>query len=107
LKPWPSTETPEILAKNLAAAERLLDAAGAPAEDGSVVRRRGTSTQEWKGFLWNGVPADLVADFFSSYLTHPAARKVNSAPPVRLRQGHGGERRTDLLDGRPHGRRGR
>jgi hypothetical protein len=70
---------PEILAKNLAAAERLLDAAGAPAEDGSVVRRRGTSTQEWKGYLWNGVPADLVADFFSSYLTHPAARKVNSA----------------------------
>ena len=25
------------------------------------------------------MPADLVADFFSSYLTHPAARKVNSA----------------------------
>lgn len=69
----------EILAKNLAAAERLLEAAGAPSEDGSVVRRRGSSTQEWKGFLWNGVPADLVADFFSSYLTHPAARKVNSA----------------------------
>jgi hypothetical protein len=32
-----------------------------------------------EGFLWNDVSADLVADFFSSYLTHPAARKVNSA----------------------------
>lgn len=70
---------PEILSRNLAAAERLLDAAGTPAEAGSIVRRRGTSTQEWNGFLWNDVSAELVADFFSSYLTHPAARKVNSA----------------------------
>lgn len=70
---------PEVLAKNLAAAERLLDAAGAPAEAGSIIRRRASSIQEWKGFVWNDVPADFVADFFFSYLTHPAARKVNSA----------------------------
>jgi hypothetical protein len=67
-----------ILAKNLATAERLFEAAMTPAERGSIVRTRGPAKQEWRGFLWNNVPADLVADFFSSYLTHPAARKVNS-----------------------------
>lgn len=35
--------------------------------------------QEWKGFLWNGIPAEAVADFFDAYVTHPKARKVNSA----------------------------
>ena len=68
-----------IIEPNLAATERLLEAAGAPSERGVIVRKRGAGTQEWKGFLWNGVPAEHVADFFSTYLTHPAARKVNSA----------------------------
>jgi len=56
-----------------------LEAAGAPSESAVIVRKRGAGTQEWKGFLWEGVPAEYVADFFSTYLTHPAARKVNSA----------------------------
>ena len=70
---------PSIVERNLAATERLLEAAGAPSESGVIVRKRGAGTQEWKGFLWEGVPAEHVADFFSTYLTHPAARKVNSA----------------------------
>ena len=68
-----------IIEPNLAATERLLEAAGAPSESGIIVRKRGSGTQEWKGFLWEGVPAEHVVDFFSTYLTHPAARKVNSA----------------------------
>lgn len=67
------------LDKNLTVAERLLEAAGAPCCDGVISRRRGEGRQEWKGFLWGSVPADYVVDFFTSYLTHPAARKVNSA----------------------------
>jgi hypothetical protein len=70
---------PSIVERNLAATERLLEAAGAPSESDIIVRKRGAGTQEWKGFLWEGVPADHVVDFFSTYLTHPAARKVNSA----------------------------
>jgi hypothetical protein len=70
---------PSIIARNLTATERLLEAAGVPSEAGSIVRKRGSATQEWKGFLWECVPAEYVVDFFSNYLTHPAARKVNSA----------------------------
>ncbi|CAI8752719.1 Z1 domain-containing protein [Pseudomonas sp. IT-P258] len=68
-----------VIEKNLVVMERLLDAAGTPAESGSIVRKRGENTQEWKGFLWSNVPAEHVIEFFSGYLTHPAARKVNSA----------------------------
>ncbi|MGY2255726.1 PD-(D/E)XK motif protein [Pseudomonas reactans] len=68
-----------VIERNLVVMERLLDAAGTPAERDAIVRRRGESDQEWKGFLWNNVPAEHVIEFFSGYLTHPAARKVNSA----------------------------
>lgn len=68
-----------VIERNLLAMERLLDAAGAPAENDKVVRSRGDSAQEWKGFLWRNVAAEHVIEFFSGYLTHPAARKVNSA----------------------------
>lgn len=66
------------LEKNLIAAERLFEAAGVPSQSGIISRRRGGSTQEWSGFLWEHVPAEHVIDFFMGYLTHPAARKVNS-----------------------------
>ncbi|WP_339542259.1 Z1 domain-containing protein [Pseudomonas sp. JAI120] len=68
-----------VMERNLMAMERLLDAAGPPVEGGKIVRKRGDSTQEWSGFLWNNVSAEHVIEFFSGYLTHPAARKVNSA----------------------------
>jgi hypothetical protein len=68
-----------VIERNLVVMERLLDAAGVPAEKDEIVRKRGDSAQEWKGFLWDNVPAEHVIEFFSGYLTHPAARKVNSA----------------------------
>lgn len=68
-----------IIERNLAATERLLESAGAPSERERILRRRDSVEQEWKGFLWNDVPAEYVVEFFSTYLTHPAARKVNSA----------------------------
>lgn len=70
---------PSILARNLAATERLLEAAGTPSQSSKISQMRVGRKQRWKGFLWEGVPAEHVVDFFSSYLTHPAARKVNSA----------------------------
>jgi hypothetical protein len=70
---------PAIVRKNLKATERLLSAMGAPSEM-DPRRSRNGSEQVWKGgYLWNGVPAEAIADFFSSYVTHPRARKVNSA----------------------------
>lgn len=68
-----------IVERNLAATERLLEAAGAPSQSRDISRTRSGGTQEWKGFLWECVPAEHVVDFFLTYLTHPAARKVNSA----------------------------
>ena len=69
-----------IIESNFVATERLLDAAGTPSEgNGIIKRKRGAGDQEWKGFLWDNVPAEHVVEFFSTYLTHPAARKVNSA----------------------------
>lgn len=70
---------PEILAKNLAAAERLFLAAGDPDISGKIVVPRGKVSQEWQGVMWNAVGSGEVADFFASYLVHPAARKVNGA----------------------------
>lgn len=67
------------LKRNLDVAEQLLEAAGTPSCGGDISRVRGKGQQEWKGYLWEGVPAEHIIDFFSSYLTHPKARKVNSA----------------------------
>lgn len=66
------------LDRNLGTFERLVSAMGAPAESDPITRLRGAATQEWKGFLWNCVSADLVIDFFEAYSTHHKARKVNS-----------------------------
>jgi hypothetical protein len=67
-----------IIKRNFDATERLLESAGTPAEHGIIIRQRGQATQEWKGFLWKDVPAEHVTEFLLTYLTHPAARKVNS-----------------------------
>jgi hypothetical protein len=70
---------PVVLKRNLDAADRLVGAMGAVSEK-DPKRARDGSAQEWKGsFLWSGVPAETIADFFASYVTHPKARKVNSA----------------------------
>lgn len=41
------------------------------------VRKRGQSSQKWKGFVWSGVHPTEITDFLSSYKTHEAAYKVN------------------------------
>lgn len=70
---------PSLLKRNLDTTDRLIASMGMPSET-DPRRVRNGSVQEWKGsFLWNGVSADTVADFFSAYATHPKARKVNSA----------------------------
>lgn len=68
-----------ILTRNLETTERFFDVMGTPTEREVIERERDGARQEWKGYLWDGISAEHVADFFGAYLTHPAARKVNSA----------------------------
>ena len=68
----------KVLDQNLDATNKLIAACGAPNEI-NPERMRGTQKQQWEGFLWNDIPADRIADFFESFITHPKARKVNSA----------------------------
>jgi hypothetical protein len=69
----------KILRKNLEATDRLINCMGVPTES-DPRRFRGDTTQDWKGtYLWSGVAAEFIIDFFSQYVTHPKARKVNSA----------------------------
>ncbi|HEU4460855.1 MAG TPA: Z1 domain-containing protein [Methylibium sp.] len=67
-----------ILGQNLDATNKLIAACGS-AHETKPKRARNSLEQQWEGFLWNGVPAEHVADFFESFTTHPKARKVNSA----------------------------
>lgn len=68
----------KILDQNLDTANKLIAACGSPDEI-NPKRTRGSQEQQWNGFLWNAVSADHIADFFESFITHPKARKVNSA----------------------------
>jgi hypothetical protein len=65
------------LRKNLRALENLISKGGTPEADPK--RERVDGKQEWKGYLWTGVPAEYVLEFLSSYETHPDATKVNGA----------------------------
>jgi len=66
----------EKLQTNLRATQALLSSLGSPKEV-DPVRLRDGSRQQWKGFLWDGVPSTHIVDFLNVYQTHPAARKVN------------------------------
>ena len=68
----------KILDQNLDTANKLISACGAPGES-NPKRIRGAQEQQWIGFLWNDVAASHIADFFDAFITHPKARKVNSA----------------------------
>ena len=72
----------EILSKNLNATTILLQACGSPQESHEIIRLRGDKIKKWNGHLWNNVPSESITEFFDSYVTHPAARKVNS-PLIR------------------------
>jgi hypothetical protein len=70
---------PVNLRRNLNATNRLLTAMGEPSERG-ITRARDANPDEWKrSFLWNGVDANLITDFLTSYSTHPKATRANSA----------------------------
>lgn len=70
---------PKILQRNLDATDRLIAAMGIPAESKPILTRNGVD-QEWRdSHLWKNVRAEAIADYLSSYVTHPRARKVNSA----------------------------
>lgn len=68
----------KILDQNLDIVNKLIVACGTP-DECNPKRTRGTQEQQWDGFLWNDVPATHIADFFEAFVTHPKARKVNSA----------------------------
>lgn len=68
----------KVLGLNLDTTNKLISACGKPSEP-NPKRMRGDLEQKWDGFLWNGVPAEAIAEFFESFITHPKARKVNSA----------------------------
>ena len=67
-----------ILNKNLDTTNKLIAACG-PVAEKDPKRKRGDAEHLWKGFLWNGVSSEAVAEFFETFVTHPKARKVNSA----------------------------
>lgn len=73
-----------VLDKNLAATNKLLERLGPASEGPSILRTRGKSKSNVQGLLWNAVPAELIADFFEAYSTHPKARKVNSTLLARF-----------------------
>jgi len=68
----------KILKKNLEATNRLLAACG-PDSEKDPERDRLGGRDKWNGYVWNEVSSEHVADFFDGYITHPQARKVNSA----------------------------
>jgi hypothetical protein len=70
--------SPDILNRNLEATTKLISACGPSHESTPIRRTRSGTERTWSGHLWNNVPSELVMDFFETYVTHPAARKVNS-----------------------------
>ena len=72
----------DIISRNLDATLRLLQTCGSPHESPLITRKWGGNNKNWEGHLWNDVNSEAIADFFDAYVTHPAARKVNS-PLIR------------------------
>lgn len=68
----------KVLDRNLDTTNKFIAACGVH-DELNPKRMRGSKEQLWEGFVWNGVPADHIADFFEAFITHPKARKVNSA----------------------------
>jgi hypothetical protein len=68
---------PDTIRRNLEATERLLAACGS-SYGKDPRRQRPGPDDSWLGYLWEGVEAATIVDFFDAYATHPKARKVNS-----------------------------
>ncbi|MEO5375540.1 MAG: Z1 domain-containing protein [Alphaproteobacteria bacterium] len=67
--------TPADLNKNFLAARRFISALGEPECD--PLRVRNGSRRQWKGWLWEHVPAADIMDFLGTYRTHPEAHKMD------------------------------
>jgi len=68
---------PEILKRNFEALSTLVSRLPTPQVNPERVRNG--SRSQWRGYLWEGVPASDVADFLAAHRTHPEAYRVNSA----------------------------
>jgi hypothetical protein len=70
---------PEIIQRNYAATQRLLDRLGVPTEGSPSRDRPGGRTNHWRNsLLWNAVPAADVITYLGEMRTHPDAREVDS-----------------------------
>lgn len=68
----------KVLDRNLETVNRLIERMGTPVKGPSFPLDRGELKQHHKGWIWDSVPVDHIAEFFDGYLTHPESRKVNS-----------------------------
>ena len=66
----------KMLVKNLAALKSLIERLDTPEIDPR--RNRGGRKNDWRGYLWKEVSAEIVIEFLKSYSTHPAAHRVIS-----------------------------
>lgn len=68
-----------VLARNAAAAERLVRSLGTPSENGAVERSRTGGAHRWEQtYLWANATHESVLTFLRSYSTHPAALRINN-----------------------------
>lgn len=65
----------ESLEENLSTVKRLIGKLGGAALPQR--ERPGGRSDSWTGYLWEGVQAPDIADFFGSWRSHPDALKVN------------------------------
>ena len=65
----------EAVDENLTTVKRLVGKLGSPVQPRR--ERPGGRSDTWTGFIWEGVPAADVADFFGAWRSHPDALKVN------------------------------
>lgn len=68
----------EVLTRNLDAVNRLIEKMGAPSKGPSFPLDRGELKQEHRGWLWESIPVEQIAEFFDGYVTRPESHKVNS-----------------------------
>jgi hypothetical protein len=68
----------KILEKNLEATNRLIERMGTPAKGPLLPLDRGELKQQHKGWIWEAVSVEHIAEFFDSYQTRPESYKVNS-----------------------------
>lgn len=68
----------EVLARNMDAVNRLIEKMGAPSKGPSFALDRGELKQEHRGWLWESIPVEQIAEFFDGYVTRPESHKVNS-----------------------------